>query len=349
MAKSTGLAWTTMQVADAAGTLRDIRNDSTDLQFSTPRAVQDVTGLDKSANERLLLLADFSCTINGVFNPAANQEHAVFSTVPSTSVNRAVNITTNGKNLNLTGVIFTDYQIIRAATGELTYSAPGQLGDGAVPAWSLAFYFGRFQVWQLPRYDPGSQNAATPTACTAQKECASSATTRNTTRSASGKTRVNMRRTTANRRTGRSGWRNATRIGLTTHMACVPPATAAGSPNTSSRRTATPTRPMRRTASAPRATARTATTRTPRRRGDRLGSRGLVSASVSVTRWSRRTAASAIARAARRLIRRSSRWSTSTGMAGSTGNSRAAMFIPTCASGAGLGMVTPCSAGIATP
>lgn len=60
----------------------------------------------------------------------------MFATVPSTSVNRAVNITTNGKNLNVTGVIFTDYQISRAATGELTYSAPGQNADGAVPVWS---------------------------------------------------------------------------------------------------------------------------------------------------------------------------------------------------------------------
>lgn len=137
MAKSTGLAWTTFTVADSGGTGRDIRNDCTDIQFSTPRAVQDVTGLDKSANERLLLLADFSITVNGVFNPTATtSEHAVFSTVPSTSANRTVSITTNGKNLNLTGVIFTDYQLTRAATGELTFSAPGQNADGAVPTWS---------------------------------------------------------------------------------------------------------------------------------------------------------------------------------------------------------------------
>lgn len=136
MAKSTGLNWTTLQVADAAGTLRDLRNDMTNIQFSTPRAVQDVTGLDKSANERLLLLADFSCQFNGVFNPTANQEHTVFSTVPTTSVNRAVNMTTNGKNLNLTGVLFTDYQIQRPATGELTWQAPGSNADGGVPTWS---------------------------------------------------------------------------------------------------------------------------------------------------------------------------------------------------------------------
>lgn len=136
MSKQSGLAWTTLSVADASGTLQDIRNDVTDWQFSTPRNQQDVTGIDKSANERLLLLADFSCTINGVFNPATNREHDVFKTVPSTSVNRAINNTVGGKNLNLTGVLFTDYQLTRAATGELTYSAPGVLADGSVPTWS---------------------------------------------------------------------------------------------------------------------------------------------------------------------------------------------------------------------
>lgn len=137
MAKSTGIAWTTLQVADATGTLRDLRNDMTAIQFATPRGVQDVTGLDKSAIERLLLLADFSCQFDGVFNPAAStSEHAVFSTIPSTSVNRAINITTNGKNLNLTGVILSDYKISRPAAGELTYQVPGANADGAVPTWS---------------------------------------------------------------------------------------------------------------------------------------------------------------------------------------------------------------------
>jgi len=143
MAKSTGLAITTLSVADSGATLRDIRNDITNFTFSTPRGVQDVTGIDKSAIERLLLLADFSVQLNGVFNPAANFSHAVFSTVPSTSVNRAVLMTMNGKNLNQGSagagngaVLFTDYQITRPQTGELTWQVPGVLANGAVPTWS---------------------------------------------------------------------------------------------------------------------------------------------------------------------------------------------------------------------
>jgi hypothetical protein len=137
MAKSTGLAWTTLGVGDSSNSVQDIRNDVTNLAFTTPRAVQDVTGIDKSAKEVLLLLADFTITLNGVFNPAANLSHAVFSTVPSTSVLRTVNITVNGKNLNqASAVMFTDYANTRAAAGEFTWSAPGVLGSGAVPTWS---------------------------------------------------------------------------------------------------------------------------------------------------------------------------------------------------------------------
>lgn len=135
MAKVTGLAQTTLSVDDSAGSAQAIINDITNWQFATPRAVQDVTGVNKSAIERLLLLADFSVTLNGVFNPAANAEHDVFKTVPSTSVNRTTTITTNGKTL-APEVLYTDYQITRPQTGELTWQAPGVLADGTVPTWA---------------------------------------------------------------------------------------------------------------------------------------------------------------------------------------------------------------------
>lgn len=135
MAKSSGLAWTTLSVDDSGGTPRDIRNDVTNLEFATPRATQDVTGIDKSAMERLLLLADFTITLNGVFNPASNASHDVFKTVPSTSVLRTVSITVNGKSLP-NECIFTDYPITRADSGELTFAVPGQLADGTVPTWA---------------------------------------------------------------------------------------------------------------------------------------------------------------------------------------------------------------------
>lgn len=135
ISKESGLGWTTLSVDDSSGTPRDIRNDITNFQFATPRAVQDVTGVDKSAIERLLLLADFSITLNGVFNDAADMSHAVFKTVPSTSVNRTVSLAVSGQTL-ANECLFTDYNLTRGQDGSLTWSAPGVLADGTVPTWS---------------------------------------------------------------------------------------------------------------------------------------------------------------------------------------------------------------------
>ncbi|WP_318205394.1 hypothetical protein [Streptomyces sp. SCL15-4] len=135
MAKASGLGQTTLSVDDASGTARAIKNDITNWQMSTPRGVQDITGVDKSANERLLLLADGSVTLNGVFNAAANQSHDVFKTVPSTSVARTVTQTVNGVTLAME-MLPTDYQLTRSDSGELTFSVPLSLADGSVPTWA---------------------------------------------------------------------------------------------------------------------------------------------------------------------------------------------------------------------
>lgn len=135
MAKESGIGWTTCSVDDSSGTVQAIKNDITNLQFSTPRAVQDVTGIDKSAMERLLLLADFSITLNGVFNDAAGASHAVFKTVPSTSVARTTTLAVSGQTL-ANEVLYTDYPLTRGDDGSLTFSVPGVLSDGVVPTWS---------------------------------------------------------------------------------------------------------------------------------------------------------------------------------------------------------------------
>lgn len=135
MAKETGLGWTTLSVDDSAGAAKAIKNDVTNFQFATPRGVQDVTGVDKSAFERLLLLADFTITLNGVFNDAADQSHAVFKTVPSTSVARTTTLTVSGQTI-APEVLYTDYALTRGQDGALTWTAPGSLADGTVPTWS---------------------------------------------------------------------------------------------------------------------------------------------------------------------------------------------------------------------
>lgn len=135
MAKEPGMGWTTLSVDDSAGAPNDVKNDVTNFQFATPRAVQDVTGVDKFAIERLLLLADFTITLNGVFNDAAGKSHLTFRTVPSTSVARTTSLVISGQTL-AGELLYTDYQLNRAQDGSLAWSAPGSLADGAVPTWA---------------------------------------------------------------------------------------------------------------------------------------------------------------------------------------------------------------------
>jgi hypothetical protein len=133
MAKVSGLGWTTLSVDDAAGSPQAIKNDITNLQFSTPYNLQEITGIDKSAMERLSLLADYTGTLNTVFNPSANQMHAVFS--GDLRVIRTVALTVSAKNLNAE-VLFSDYNLTRAASGEFTAQHPYALADGTTPTWS---------------------------------------------------------------------------------------------------------------------------------------------------------------------------------------------------------------------
>ena len=135
MAKESGLGWTTLSVDDSAGAVKAIKNDVRSFEFATPREEQDVTGVDKSAVERLLLLADFSITLNGIFNDAVDFSHAVFKTVPSTSVARTTTLVVSGQTL-ANEVLYTDYALTRGEKGELTWVAPGALADGVVPLWS---------------------------------------------------------------------------------------------------------------------------------------------------------------------------------------------------------------------
>lgn len=132
--KQTGLG-ASITVTDASAVAQTISNDVTDYQFALPTAVQEVTGVDKSAIERLLLLADFSITLNGVFNTSATFSHAVFSTLQSSRTARTAVLILPNATMTAT-VLFTDYQIKRANTGQLTWSTPGVLSNGTAGAWS---------------------------------------------------------------------------------------------------------------------------------------------------------------------------------------------------------------------
>ena len=134
MAKSSGIGMT-VTIDDADGTGRAITNDITNITFSTPRGVQDVTGLNSTALERLLLLIDFNCTVTAVFNPAANPSmFGVFST-PADNDTRAVVIAVGGKTMTAE-CHMTDVSWSRNADGSFTAQATFMQSSTTAPAWT---------------------------------------------------------------------------------------------------------------------------------------------------------------------------------------------------------------------
>lgn len=135
--KTSGLG-AAIVLADDTDTNQTISDDVTEFGLSTPRAAQDVTGVDVYAHQRLLLLADASCSLKGVFNNAANMSNMVISTMSSTSVLRSVQVTPTASTkpyLGFNGYI-SSYDVARSATGELTWSSEIMLGDGNTPTWT---------------------------------------------------------------------------------------------------------------------------------------------------------------------------------------------------------------------
>lgn len=135
MAKESGLVWTTCAVDDDQGAAKNIVNDVTSLDFATPQGLFDWTGLDKSAMERGLGLADFSCTLNGVFNDAANLSHVVFHDTSVTSVVRTLTLTVSLQIL-AQECVAPDYQLSRGADGLFTWTAPLLIQNGVFAAWT---------------------------------------------------------------------------------------------------------------------------------------------------------------------------------------------------------------------
>lgn len=125
MAKVSGLT-TTLTVAS-----NNISNDVTSLTVDTPYGVQDVTGLDKSAMERLMLRADCTGSATGVFNTTASMSHATLKTPGS----KATVIGFPGATLTFTA-LWTNYAVSMGADGSLTWSANWALANGTAAAWT---------------------------------------------------------------------------------------------------------------------------------------------------------------------------------------------------------------------
>lgn len=132
MAKESGIGLT-LSIDDSAGAAKAITNDVSAVQFGTPQNLQDVTGLDKSAMERIALLSDATVSVTiPAFNDAADLSFQVFKT--RTGV-RTVAIAISGQTLSME-MLISDVQWSRNADGSLGATATLELQSGTVPTWS---------------------------------------------------------------------------------------------------------------------------------------------------------------------------------------------------------------------
>ena len=127
MAKVSGLPTTVSVGGNAIGP------DVGSLTLSTPYGVQDITGVNSSALERLLLRADAQLTLNAFFNATAGQSHASLKTPGSKAI---VIVYANGAVTATFTAVQTDCTWDLAADGSLTMSAPFQLSSGTAVAWT---------------------------------------------------------------------------------------------------------------------------------------------------------------------------------------------------------------------
>jgi hypothetical protein len=110
----------------------NISNDVLSLSFDTPYGVQEITGLDKSAVERLLLRADCTGTLTCAFNIDASRSHATLKTPGSKTF---VIIFAGVATATFTAVT-TSYSLALAEDGSLLITAPWALSSGTAVAWT---------------------------------------------------------------------------------------------------------------------------------------------------------------------------------------------------------------------
>jgi hypothetical protein len=121
MAKQSGLG-DYVAIDDSGGSARDLSNDVVSLTINTPQETLTVTGIDKSAQERIIGLQDFSISLNGVFNAASNKSHDGGNT---------------SSNPKLTAeALVSSYDLSRGTDGSLNWTATLELQSGTVPTWT---------------------------------------------------------------------------------------------------------------------------------------------------------------------------------------------------------------------
>jgi hypothetical protein len=110
----------------------NISNDVLSFSFDTPYGTQEITGLDKSAVERLLLRADCTGSFTFAFNVDASRSHATLKTPGS----KTFVIVFGGVATATFTALTTSYSLAVGADGSIVGTAPWALSSGTAVAWT---------------------------------------------------------------------------------------------------------------------------------------------------------------------------------------------------------------------
>lgn len=127
MAKTSGIT-TTVTVASNA-----ISDDVVSIDLDTPYGVQDITAVDDVAMARLILRADATGTLNGIFNTASSMSHATLKTPGAKTVVIAY---AGGAATATFTAIFSNYAVTMGTDGSLTWSTNFALSNATALAWT---------------------------------------------------------------------------------------------------------------------------------------------------------------------------------------------------------------------
>jgi hypothetical protein len=118
------------------GTPRIITNDVLSVTLDTTRELADVTGVDKTAKQRLGMLNDATVTLTGAWNPAANPTfYSCFKDIATTNIDRTVVLLYPGP-ATFTAEMALESVNYSVSGGQLTCSVTLQLSGGTQGVWS---------------------------------------------------------------------------------------------------------------------------------------------------------------------------------------------------------------------
>jgi hypothetical protein len=125
----------TLTIDDESGAGKDVSGSTGSTNIDTPIELQDVTALDDVAHATISGLSDFTATVDGYFDDAADGWFDIVKTATSTIVTRTFSWALSGQTLAVETLIGR-VSYSRGRNAEMAVSAEFKLQSGSKPTWA---------------------------------------------------------------------------------------------------------------------------------------------------------------------------------------------------------------------